>query len=77
MNLLFLMNALAADPPEKQRLELHQSLVREVIRMRIKDRQKAIDFIRDFMKLHPKSTLERDVVDQWVAGNRGEIGDWR
>lgn len=76
MNLYFLMNALSTSVGQ-QREELHRSLVREVIRMRLKDRDKAINFIRDFMKLHPESKLETDVVDQWKAGNRGEIGDWR
>lgn len=45
--------------------------------MRLKDRDKAIKFIRDFMKLHPESKLETDVVDQWKLGNRGEIGEWK
>lgn len=45
--------------------------------MRLKDRNKAINFIRDFMKLHPESKLETDVVDQWKLGNRGEIGEWK
>lgn len=76
MNLYFLMNALSTSVGQ-QREELHRSLVREVIRMRLKDREKAINFIRDFMKLHPESKLETDVVDQWKSGNRGEIGEWK
>ena len=77
MNLGYLMEALSHNPQGPQREQLHRSLVREVIRMRIADRAKAIKFIRDFMQLHPESTLETDVVDQWNKGNRGLVGDWK
>lgn len=77
MNLGYLMEALSRNPQGHTREQLHRSLVREVIRMRIKDRAKAVKFIRDFQQLHPESTLEADVVDQWNKGNRGLVGDWK
>ena len=45
--------------------------------MRIDNRPRAVKFIRDFMQLHPDSKLENDVVDQWLKGNRGVVGDWK
>jgi len=77
MNLGFLMEALTKDHPSHIKEQLHRSLVREVIRMRIDNRPRAVKFIRDFMQLHPDSKLENDVVAEWLLGNRGEVGDWR
>lgn len=28
-------------------------------------------------ELHPESTLESDVREQWYLGNRGEFGNWK
>ena len=57
--------------------EIWQSLVREVIRMRIKDRDKAHDFLRMWEKNHNDPKLRDEVAAQWKLGNRGEKGDWR
>jgi hypothetical protein len=29
------------------------------------------------MQLHPTSTLDADVIDQWKKGNRGSPGEWK
>jgi|FreactcultureFD7_1027221.scaffolds.fasta_scaffold00154_38 hypothetical protein len=55
----------------------HQCLVREVIRMRIEDRNKAWQWLDGWQQKHDWSNLRNDVFDQWKKGNRGEHGDWR
>jgi hypothetical protein len=86
-NLSFLLDALSMDLKEKQKKELHQSLVREIIRMRIQDRDKAHKWlngylnsadkwVKGFNELHPESTLNADIHKQWRLGNRGRIGEW-
>jgi hypothetical protein len=57
--------------------EIWQSLVREVIRMRIKDRDKAYEFLRMWEKNHDGTKLRDEVATQWKLGNRGEKGDWK
>lgn len=57
--------------------QIWNSLVREVIRMRIKDRDKAYEFLRMWEKNHNDTKLRSDVADQWKKGNRGEKGDWK
>ena len=86
-NLSFLLDALSMDLKEKQKIELHRSLVREIIRMRIQDRDKAHKWlngylnsadkwVKGFNELHPESTLNADIYKQWRLGNRGRIGEW-
>ena len=57
--------------------EIWQCLVREVIRMRIKDRNQAHEFLRMWEKNHDDNQLRAVVKTQWNAGNRGEKGDWK
>jgi len=57
--------------------EIWQCLVREVIRMRIKDRNQAHEFLRMWEKNHDDNQLRAVVKTQWNAGNRGERGDWK
>ena len=57
--------------------EIWQCLVREVIRMRIKDRNQAHEFLRMWEKNHDDVQLRAVVKTQWNAGNRGERGDWK
>jgi hypothetical protein len=57
--------------------EIWQCLVREVIRMRIKDRNQAHEFLRMWEKNHDDNQLRAVVKTQWEAGNRGERGDWK
>jgi hypothetical protein len=67
---------------------MHRCLVRWVIKRRIQDRDAAHRWItghtdhtgrrnKGWNELHPKSTLEQDVRDQWVKGNRGNEGEWK
>jgi len=55
----------------------HHCLVREVIRMRIQDRDKAHEFLRMWEKNHDDYELRALVKAEWELGNRGEKGDWR
>ena len=71
------MDALDQDLKAKERIYLYQCLVREVIKRRIEDRSKAWDFLEDYEKKHPGTTLKKDVIEQWRKGNRGLAGDWR
>ena len=57
--------------------EIWQCLVREVIRMRIKDRNQAHEFLRMWEAKHDNNQLRAVVKTQWEAGNRGEKGDWK
>ena len=57
--------------------EIWQCLVREVIRMRIKDRNQAHEFLRMWEKNHDDYELRAVVTDQWQLGNRGEKGEWK
>ena len=67
---------------------MHQCLVRQIIKMRIHNRDGAHMWFNGYTdsfgkykkgwnELHPGSTLERDVREQWSLGNRGEMGDWK
>ena len=58
----------------------HQCEVRQVIKWRREDRNKAIDYLEAVKKKRGQSAgdeLERDVITQWQLGNRGKDGDWR
>ena len=55
----------------------HQCLVREVIRMRIADRDKAHEFLRMWEKNHDDNELRALVKAQWGKGSRGEKGEWK
>ena len=71
-----------------EREHMYRCLVREVIKMRVKDRDGAYRWLRGYSDstgrwkkgwndLHPESTLEKDVRDQWSKGNRGNHGEWK
>lgn len=66
----------------------HRCLVREVISMRLKNRDSAYRWLNGYVdelgrrkkgwnELHPNSRLEEDVRDQWAKGNRGNTGEWK
>lgn len=66
----------------------HRCLVREVIKMRTKNRDSAYRWLNGYVdelgkrhkgwkELHPQSSLEEDVRDQWGKGNRGNTGEWK
>ena len=53
----------------------YQCLVRHVIKMRIADRNQAMEFLKRWKKKSPN--LDDDVRRQWERGNRGQPNDWR
>ena len=55
---------------------LYQCLVRDVIKKRIADRDKAFEFLGRWEMHHPDSKLREDVLYQWQRGNRGKEGEW-
>jgi hypothetical protein len=66
----------------------HRCLVRWVIKKRLQDRDSAYKWLNGYRdslgqykkgwnELHPKSSLESDVRDQWQKGNRGNEGEWK
>ena len=73
---------------DREREHMYRCLVREVIKMRIKDRGGAYSWLhghvdhigkrhKGWNELHPESNLEKDVRDQWTKGNRGNTGEWK
>ena len=72
----------------REREHMHRCLVREVIKMRVKDRDSAYRWLngcydnsgrwkKGWNQLHPESKLDEDVRDQWSKGNRGHEGEWK
>lgn len=55
---------------------LYQCLVRDVIKKRIADRDKAFEFLSRWEIRHENSKLREDVMFQWSKGNRGKEGEW-
>ena len=56
----------------------HQCEVRQVLRWRVEDRNKALEYlslVREKRKEKAKQ-LELDCKEQWSRGNRGEKGEW-
>ena len=73
---------------KRDREHMYRCLVREVIKMRIKNRDSAYRWLKGYLDdsgrwkkgwndLHPESKLEEDVRDQWNKGNRGNTGEWK
>jgi len=65
----------------------HRCLVRYVIRWRMKDRDAVHKWLKGYTdndgrwkkgwnELHTGSILERDLINQWKLGNRGENDEW-
>ncbi len=54
----------------------YQCLVRDVIKKRLADRDKAFEFMGRWEMRHPDSKLREDVKYQWSKGNRGKEGEW-
>lgn len=55
---------------------LYQCLVRDVIKKRITDRDKAFEFLGRWEIHHKDSKLREDVLYQWQKGNRGREDEW-
>ena len=54
--------------------------VRQILRWRAEDREKAMEFLTNVRKRRGDITAEKlakDCKEQWSKGNRGIEGDWR
>ena len=56
--------------------ERHKAEVRQVLRWRVEDRNKALEYLSLAKKKRNTEKLEVDCREQWSRGNRGEIGEW-
>lgn len=60
--------------------ERHRCEVRQVLRWRAQDRNKAVEYLSKVRDRRGDSTANRlteDCRTQWERGNRGIEGDWR
>jgi hypothetical protein len=60
--------------------ERHRCEVRQVLRWRAEDREKAMEFLTKVRKKRGDITAEKlakDCKEQWSRGNKGIEGDWR
>jgi RNase P protein component len=60
--------------------ERYRCEVRQVLRWRAEDREKAMDFLTNVRKRRGDITAEKlakDCKEQWSRGNKGIEGDWR
>ena len=63
---------------EDLEIERHRAEVRQVLRWRVEDRNKALEYlklVREKRKEKAKQ-LELDCKKQWELGSRGEKGEW-
>ena len=57
----------------------HRCEVRQVLKWRTQDRNKAIEYLSLVIKKRGDRVaqlLEKDCREQWTLGNRGDEGDW-
>jgi RNase P protein component len=60
--------------------ERYRCEVRQILRWRAEDREKAMDFLTNVRKRRGDITAEKlakDCKEQWSKGNKGIEGDWR
>lgn len=60
--------------------ERHRCEVRHVLKIRVNDRQKMLDYLAEVKKERGEvayKKLEQDCREQWNRGNKGTYGDWR
>ena len=65
--------------PDNSEEYRHQCEVRTVLRWRVEDRNKAIEYIALVRKKRGNDAaklLEKDCKDQWQLGNKGENNEW-
>jgi RNase P protein component len=59
--------------------ERHRAEVRQVLRWRAEDREKAMEFLTNVRKRRGDITAEKlakDCKEQWSKGSKGEYGKW-
>jgi hypothetical protein len=65
--------------PDNSELHRHRCEVRQVLKWRTQDRNKAIEYLSLVIKKRGDRVaqlLEKDCREQWTLGNRGNEGDW-
>jgi hypothetical protein len=65
--------------PDNSELHRHRCEVRQVLKWRTQDRNKAIEYlsiVRNKRGDRTAQLLEKDCREQWTRGNRGNEGDW-
>jgi len=65
--------------PDNSEQHRHRCEVRQVLKWRTQDRNKAIEYLSIVRIKRGDRTaqlLEKDCMEQWTLGNRGNEGDW-
>ncbi len=65
--------------PDNSEGHRHRCEVRQVLKWRTQDRNKAIEYlsiVRNKRGDRVAQLLEKDCRTQWTLGNRGDEGDW-
>jgi hypothetical protein len=65
--------------PDNSEGHRHRCEVRQVLKWRTQDRNKAIEYlsiVRNKRGDRVAQLLEKDCKTQWTLGNRGDEGDW-
>ena len=66
--------------PDNSEEHRHRSEVRQILKWRTQDRNKAIEYLSIVRKKRgdrAAQLLEKDCRDQWTLGNRGLNGEWK
>ncbi len=66
--------------PDNSELHRHRCEVRQVLKWRTQDRNKAIEYLSLVIKKRGDRVaqlLEKDCREQWTLGNRGEDSQWK
>ena len=66
--------------PDNSEVHRHRCEVRQVLKWRTQDRNKAIEYLSIVRKKRGDRTaqlLEKDCKEQWQLGNRGLNGEWK
>jgi hypothetical protein len=65
--------------PDNSELHRHRSEVRQILKWRTQDRNKAIEYLSLVIKKRGDRVaqlLEKDCREQWQLGSRGDEGVW-
>jgi hypothetical protein len=65
--------------PDNLEQHRHMCEVRQILKWRTQDRNKAIEYlsiVRNKRGDRTAQLLEKDCREQWTLGNRGNEGDW-
>jgi hypothetical protein len=66
--------------PDNSEVHRHRCEVRQVLKWRTQDRNKAIEYLSIVRKKRgdrAAKLLEKDCMEQWTLGNRGLNGEWK